>query len=155
MTETLCIPQIKQTEIEIANLPSGLEGFKIVQISDLHVSPSIRYNWVQKVVEEVNKLDPDIIALTGDIVDGAYSSIGYDIVPLAGLTSRIGTYFVTGNHEYIYGVDECLRELRNMGFVILMNDNHLIARDNGLILLGGVADYSAPSPTTPLTLLMQ
>lgn len=143
--EALRIPPVKEVNVEIEHLPSDLEGFRIVQITDLHISPTIRRNYVQDLVERVNDIAPDIIALTGDIVDDVYDQISKDVAPLAGLNAKLGKFFVTGNHEYFHGVDKWLLEIEKLGFTVLLNENNIIKHGRGLILVGGVADYSAPS----------
>ena len=145
VSEGLSLPRVKEVDINIDNLPPDLEGLRIVQITDLHISSAIRRNYVENLVAQVNLLAPDIIAFTGDIADEAYTQIRCDAAPLAGLTARLGKFFVTGNHEYMHGVDEWMREMENMGFTVLMNDHRLIAPGRGRLLVGGVADYSAPS----------
>jgi len=145
VSEGLSLPRVKETDIRIDHLPADLEGFRIVQLTDLHIHAGIRRKFVQDIVDRANALSADLIALTGDIVDGSCTEIGYDTAPLAGLTARHGVFFVTGNHEYWHGVEEWIREMRRMGFTVLMNDHRLIAHGNGLMLVGGVADYSAPS----------
>lgn len=145
LSEALSLPQVKEVDIEIKNLPPDLEGLSIVQITDLHISSAIRRNWVQSLVERINILAPDIIAFTGDIADNTYAEISYDAAPLAGLTARLGKFFVTGNHEYMHGVEEWIQEMGNMGFTVLLNNHRLIPQGRSLILIGGVNDYSAPS----------
>jgi predicted MPP superfamily phosphohydrolase len=147
VAEGLGFPQVKKVNIKIENLHPDLEGFSIVQISDLHIFSAIHHHWVKDVVERVNSLTPDIIAVTGDIVDAPYSQLSYDVTPLAGLNARFGNYFVTGNHEYMAetgGVDEWIRELENLGLIHLLNNHRIISQDRGMMLIGGVADYSAP-----------
>jgi predicted MPP superfamily phosphohydrolase len=145
VAEGLSLPRVKETDIRIDHLPPDLEGFRIVQITDLHISAGIRRNYVENLVARSNALSADLIALTGDIVDGTCTEMSYNAEPLAGLTARLGKFFVTGNHEYWHGVEAWIREMERMGFTVLMNDHRLIAQGSGLMLLGGVADYSAPS----------
>ncbi len=147
LAEGLGSPQVKKVDIKIENLQPEVEGFSLVQISDLHIFSAIHHNWVQNIVERVNSLTPDIIAVTGDIVDAPYSELCDNVAPLAGLTARFGKYFVTGNHEYMAeagGVDEWIRELENLGLTLLLNNHRIISQGHGKILVGGVADYSAP-----------
>lgn len=147
LAEGLGFPQVKEVDIKIDNLQPDLEGFSIVQISDLHIFLAIHHNWVHSVVEMVNSLNPDIIAVTGDIVDAPYSQISYNVAPLAGLSARFGNFFVTGNHEYMAeagGVDEWIRELENLGLTLLLNTHRIVSQGRSMILIGGVADYSAP-----------
>jgi len=146
VAESFSFPQVKKVEIEIENLHPDLEGLSIVQLSDLHITKAIHPNWVQKIVEQVNNLTPDIIAFTGDIVDAPPSDISYIVAPFAGLTARYGKYFVTGNHEYfghVHFLDEWIQKIENMGFTVLLNNHRLIPRGCSLILIGGVEDFSS------------
>jgi predicted MPP superfamily phosphohydrolase len=129
--------------VAIEGLPPELEGFRIVQITDLHISPAIRRNWVHDLVVRVNGLNPDVIAFTGDIADDAPAEIREDTAPLAGLSARSGKFFVTGNHEYMYGAEAWMREMTDLGFTVLHNDHRLVARGRASVLVGGVADLRA------------
>jgi hypothetical protein len=93
-------PAIKALAVAIPHLPQEFEGFRIAQITDLHVSPTFGRSCVEKIVAKVNSLEADIVALTGDLVDGTVEQIGYDVAPLKQIRSALGNYFVTGNHEY-------------------------------------------------------
>jgi predicted MPP superfamily phosphohydrolase len=135
------IPEVKEVTIPIIGLPIDLEGFRIVQISDIHVSPTIRRGFVEDVVEVANRLDADIIALTGDLADGLVSQLAYDVAPIKNLTSVEGNFFVTGNHEYYSGVDDWIGEVKRLGFTVLMNEHRLISRGKSRMLLAGVTDY--------------
>ena len=145
ISEGMKFPGVKETEIEIDRLPPDLEGFRIVQITDLHISAAVRRNFVQNLVERVNALSPDLVAFTGDIADGTCAEIRHDAAPLSEIAARYGKFFVTGNHEYMYGAKEWMQEMERMGFTVLMNDHRLISRGRALLHVGGVADYSAPS----------
>jgi len=90
-------------DVPIADLPAALHGFRIAQLSDLHVGPTIRRDYLQRVITTVNALDVDMVALTGDLVDGSVAELSAHVAPLGELTSRHGSYFVTGNHEYYSG----------------------------------------------------
>ena len=147
LAEGLGFPQVKKVDIRIENLPPDLEGFSIVQLSDLHIFFAVHHDWIKSLVERVNTLTPDIIALTGDIVDAPYSELSHNVAPLSGLSARLGKFFVTGNHEYMAeagGVDEWILELENLGLTHLLNDHRIITQGRGKMLFAGVADYSAP-----------
>jgi predicted MPP superfamily phosphohydrolase len=104
---------VKNVDVPIADLPAPLHGFSIVQVSDLHVGPTIRRAQVEAIVDRVNGLNADLIALTGDFVDGSVRELGAHTRPLGKLTARHGAYFVTGNHEYYSGVHAWIAELRD------------------------------------------
>ncbi|HZH08467.1 MAG TPA: metallophosphoesterase, partial [Lautropia sp.] len=134
---------VRSVDIPIAGLPSALEGFTIVQISDIHVGNSIGRSYVDSIVERVNTLNADLVAITGDLVDGTVSRLAGDVAPLARLRSRFGTFFVTGNHEYYSGVGPWLIEFRRLGLQVLMNRHVVIESAGARLALAGVADYSA------------
>lgn len=134
---------IKQVDVPIAGLPPALEGFTIAQISDLHVGPTIRAGYVERIVERVNGLQADMVAITGDIVDGPVHELGPHVAPLARLRSRHGSFFVTGNHEYYAGAAPWVAELRRLGIRVLLNEHTAIDHDGGTLVLAGVPDYSA------------
>ena len=95
--------RIVDVSVPIANLPAALHGFSIAQVSDVHVGATIRRDYVARIVEAVNALEADVIALTGDFVDGPVHELAPHTAPLARLRARYGAFFVTGNHEYYSG----------------------------------------------------
>jgi uncharacterized protein len=130
-------------EVPMAGLPKALEGFRIVQISDIHVGPTIRRRYIEAIVEAVNRLKPDVVAITGDLVDGSVPELSAHVAPLTRLLSKHGTFFVTGNHEYYSGVLPWLAELKRMGITVLHNEHVVIERGDAKLVLAGVPDYSA------------
>ena len=130
-------------EIPVPGLPAALHGFTIVQIIDIHVGTTIRRRHVEAIVEAVNRLRPDLVAITGDLVDGSVPELASEVEPLARLVARHGSYFVTGNHEYYSGVDAWVAEVRRLGIKVLHNEHVVIAREGGKLVLAGVPDYSA------------
>jgi predicted MPP superfamily phosphohydrolase len=143
MFQALKKPAVVDVEIPIENLHPDLDGLRIVQITDIHVGPTIKRGFVQEVVDTVNGLKPDIIALTGDLVDGSVRQLKHDVAPLADLKAPLGYYFITGNHEYYSGVKQWIAETARLGFTVLLNEHRLIERGEGRLLLAGVTDYSA------------
>jgi predicted MPP superfamily phosphohydrolase len=134
---------VATVEIPLSGLPAALQGFTIVQISDIHVGLTIRQRQVEAIVEAVNRLEPDMVAITGDLVDGSVAELGSHVAPLGRLVSRQGSFFVTGNHEYYSGVGPWLVELRRLGIRVLHNEHVVIERDGAKLVLAGVPDYSA------------
>lgn len=96
-------PRIVNVDIPVSRLPKPLHGFSITQISDVHVGPTIRREFVERLVRRVNALRADLIAVTGDLVDGSVQQLASHTAPLSQLSARHGAYFVTGNHEYYSG----------------------------------------------------
>lgn len=137
-------PAVKPVAIRLPGLPADLEGFRIVQITDTHISGTLGRDHVRRVVDAVNALDADIVVHTGDLVDGRVSSsLREDVAPLADLRARHGTFFVTGNHEYKYDLEGWLRVVREMGFDVLLNEHRLLTQKSGRLLVCGVTDFSA------------
>ena len=135
--------RVKAVDVPLRDLPPALQGFRIVQISDLHVGPTIKRAYLQRVVDTVNSLDADVVAVTGDLVDGSVSELRAHVAPLAGLRSRHGSFFVTGNHEYYAGAEPWIAELRRLGVRVLMNEHVVIRHGKAPLVLAGVADYNA------------
>lgn len=135
--------QIVHVEVPIRNLPAELEGFTIAQVSDIHVGPTIKHAYLRAIVDAVNALDADVVAVTGDLVDGPVSQLAPHTAPLADLRARHGAYFVTGNHEYYSNAPEWITEVRRLGLRVLMNEHVVIRRAKSSLVLAGVTDYSA------------
>jgi predicted MPP superfamily phosphohydrolase len=136
-------PQVRETAIPIAGLPPDLEGFRIVQITDVHVGPTIRRDYVREITRAANALEPDLIAVTGDLVDGLVSEWGDDVAPLRELSAPHGVWFVTGNHEYYWDLHRWLDTLRGFGWKVLLNQHEIVQRGAGRLLVAGVPDHRA------------
>ena len=137
------VARVVQVDIPVPNLPKELVGFTIVQISDLHVGPTIKRDYVQSVVDRVNELDADLVAITGDVVDGSVSALREHTEPLGSLKSRHGTYWVTGNHEYYSGAAAWIGEFERIGLRGLHNRHVVISHHGAHLVLAGVTDYLA------------
>lgn len=114
--------RVKRLSITLKRLPQSLDGLRIVQITDLHIGSLIYGNWLQQVVDKVNALKPDLIVITGDLVDGSVEELRDDVAALAELRARYGTYFITGNHEYYSGVEEWCAHIASLGIRVLRNE---------------------------------
>lgn len=130
-------PKVIPTVITLPHLPLSLDGLRIVQLSDLHVSDVVTRAWVRDVVEKVNALQPDLIVLTGDFVDGHPRDLMENIEPLADLRARCGVHACTGNHDFYSGLGDWLPRFRQLGLGVLRNE-HVVLDVNGtpLTLIG-------------------
>ena len=133
---------VRRVRVPMRSLDPALEGFRIVQISDIHVGPTIKQAYLQAIVERVNALQPDVIAITGDLVDGSVPELAQHVAPLASLRARHGVYFVTGNHEYYAGVHPWLAELKRLGMRVLHNEHVVLTHGGASLVLAGVPDYT-------------
>ena len=141
---------VVRVDVPIANLPDALHGFTVAQISDIHVGPTIKRRYLQRIVAQVNRLGADLVAITGDLVDGSVHELRDQVTPLTELTSTHGTFFVTGNHEYYSGAHDWIDALRGLGVRVLMNEHVLIHHSTdsqdpepAMVLVAGVTDFSA------------
>lgn len=135
--------RVVSVQVPIAGLPPSLTGFTIAQISDIHVGPTIKAPYLQAIVDKVNQLDVDMVAVTGDLVDGSVRELGPHVAPLADLRSRHGTFFVTGNHEYYSGAHAWIAELKRLGVRVLLNEHAVLHHGTAPLVVAGVADYTA------------
>ena len=137
------VARVVEVDVPIAGLPAALDGYSIVQISDVHVGPTIKRGYLDAIVDRVNSLHPDAIAITGDLVDGSVHTLRPHTEPLARLSARDGAFFVTGNHEYYSGAGEWIAELRRLGLRVLLNEHALCRREGATLVMAGVTDYTA------------
>lgn len=134
---------VKRVEVALGRLPEALSGITIAQLSDVHVGPTIGKDFVRQIVDQTNALNPDIVAITGDLVDGSVEELREHVAPLKDLQARYGVYFVTGNHEFYSGPDEWCAELERLGIKVLRNERVSIGDDRASFDLAGVEDYSS------------
>jgi uncharacterized protein len=131
---------VRDVAVPLPRLPAALRGLTIVQLTDVHVGPTIGREFVSEIVRRVNALNPDLVVITGDLVDGSVEELRPHVAPLGDLKSRMGTYFVPGNHEYYSGLDAWLAHLAELGIPTLLN-RHVTLRDGDRVLdLAGIDD---------------
>lgn len=135
--------KVVSVDVPIEQLPAELDGLTIVQISDIHVGPTIKARYVDAIVDAVNRLDADIIAVTGDIVDGSVAQLAGHTRPLGRLTARYGAYLVTGNHEYYSGATQWIAEFERLGLRVLLNEHIVLEHNGAKFIVAGVTDFSA------------
>lgn len=141
--EVLRGPKVKHTLLQRSSVTGDLNGFKIAQISDLHIGMTIRSSYVKKVIKKTNALEADLIVITGDLIDADVPSVQHVIDLLAGFKARYGVYYVPGNHEYYWGIEKILTSLQKIGFHILLNENEILKINQSTLMIAGVTDPAA------------
>jgi predicted MPP superfamily phosphohydrolase len=134
---------VVSVDVPISNLHEALHGFTIVQISDIHVGPTIKRGYLDAIVQAVNGLQADMVAVTGDLVDGSVQRLAPHVAPIERLVSRHGTFFVTVNHEYYSGAPAWIAELRRLGLRVLLNEHVVLQHESACVVVAGVTDYGA------------
>ncbi|XSF15991.1 metallophosphoesterase [Myxococcus faecalis] len=134
---------VERVTVPMTGLGPGLDGLRVVQISDVHVGPTLDGKWLRRVVEQVNALKPDIIAVTGDLVDGHVEALREEVSPLAELRASLGVFYVTGNHEYYHGGPAWEAEVARLGLTVLRNSHRVVDRDGARLVVAGVTDHDA------------
>ncbi len=134
-------PQLKRVDVPLDNLPAALDGFTIAQVSDLHLGETLGAGYARRVVEKVNSAKPDLIALTGDFMDGTARNLAPDVAPLKGLHAPRGVFYITGNHEYYWGALDWIETFRRLGAQPLINEHVVIGHNGAAFVLAGVTDY--------------
>ena len=140
---------VKRVRVELARLPVAASGYRIVQLTDIHIGPTIGREFLEQLVATVNALEPDLVAITGDLVDGSVAELGALVAPLAKLRAKDGVFFVTGNHEYYSGADAWLAHLSTLGVRTLRNEHVRIGDGGGGtdgFDLAGIDDFTAHAP---------
>jgi len=145
LRQALAGPVVREVSVPISGLPEALAGLRIVQVSDLHVGPMIAKDYVGAVVDDVLSLEPDLVALTGDIADGAVEHLAAHVAPLARLRAPLGVYYVTGNHEYYWGAEPWVRKMKELGLTPLIGEGKIVEKDGARLLVGGIPDPAALS----------
>ena len=137
------VPDVRTMDVHLADLPTELDGLKLVQISDLHASNLFQEAWVRAVVEKTNRLDADIILLTGDVADGTPKRRAADVAPLRDLKARQGVFAITGNHEYYSGHDAWMETFDQLGMRVLQNEHAVVGRNGRSVVVAGITDSAA------------
>ncbi|MET0341260.1 MAG: metallophosphoesterase [Polyangiales bacterium] len=136
-------PEVVEVEVPIVGLPKELDGYHIVQLSDVHVGQTIRKEMIIPIIEQATSLAPDLIALTGDLVDGSVRELAEEISPLGYLRAKDGVLCVTGNHEYYAGAEEWCAHFRKLGLTVLLNQHVVVQRGAARMLIAGITDLHA------------
>lgn len=135
-------PAIVEVTVPISDLPTEIDGFRIVQITDIHAGLTVKRDFVETIAEQVRELNADLIAFTGDLADGSVPHLRAHVAPLADLSAPFGKFFVTGNHEYYSGAEPWVEEVKRLGFDVLLNEHRVLEKGAARMVLAGVTDHS-------------
>ena len=141
--QAMRIPPLKDIEIGIRGLPREFDGYTILQLTDLHISRLFPASWARAVVERSNKLGADLIAITGDLIDGTLDARRTDSEPLRDLKATDGVYVISGNHEYIFGYNGWMAHFAMLGLLSLENTHSVLERKGGKVVLAGITDRAS------------
>ncbi len=131
-------PEVNDVVVRIEGFP--VDGFTIVQLTDVHIGRTLKRDFLQRLVERTNAMQPDMVVITGDLYDRSPNEIAYDLEPLKGLNAP--TYFVPGNHEYFHGIESILESVRSLGITPLDNRAVRIGSGERYFNLVGFNDLS-------------
>ena len=143
------VPPVKDLEIGIPGLPPQFDGYKMLQLTDLHISRLYPAQWTRAVVGQSNALGVDLIVVTGDFIDGTIDARAADVEPLRLLHAPDGVLFIPGNHEYFFGYEQWMMHFAEMGMHALANAHAVLERNGGKMVIAGVTDVSASGTGNP------
>jgi predicted MPP superfamily phosphohydrolase len=148
--QAMRIPPLKDIEVGIYGLPRHFDGYTILQLTDLHISRLFPASWARTVVERSNELGVDLIAITGDLIDGTLDARRADIEPLRNLKATDGVYVISGNHEYIFGYDTWMAHFAALGLLSLENRHIVLDRNGGRLVFAGITDRASRNRGHPM-----
>lgn len=137
------VPRVKTVTLTLQNLPKAFEGYRVVQLTDLHASTLFTGRWMKKVVDRTNQLQADVVLFTGDVADGSIEKRFNDVAPLAALEAKQGCFAIPGNHEYYSGYPEWMQRMQQLGFHELINRSVTIEKEGRRLYIAGVTDEAA------------
>ena len=143
VVQAVRVPPVKEVEVRLANLPPEFDGYRIIQLTDLHLSRLFPQRWSEQVVAKANAQKADLIVITGDLMDGTLEDRKNDVEPLGELSAKDGVFVITGNHEYYYGHEGWMSRYQELGMTRLSNSHAQISRGNSKIVLAGITDSTS------------
>lgn len=149
VANALRVPPLKDVEVAIRGLPPEFDNYRLLQLTDMHISRLFPQAWAGKVASRANAAGVDLIVVTGDFIDGSVAMRRADVEPLRALAAPDGVYAIPGNHEYFFDYDAWMRHLTSLGIRMLPNRHALLTRGTARVVLAGVTDLSAPASGHP------
>ncbi|HHA2702806.1 TPA: metallophosphoesterase [Stenotrophomonas maltophilia] len=150
VSQGMAVPKPRQIEVSIAGLPAAFDGYRVLQLSDIHASRLLTGDWVRRVVDDSNALKPDLIVITGDLIDGSVEARREDARPLADLHAPDGVIAITGNHEYYAQYQDWMQAFRALHMQVLENSHMQVRRGDAALTIAGVTDPVAARYGLPL-----
>lgn len=158
VSAAIVVPDLKEIEVEIADLPPEFDGYRFIHLTDLHVSRLFDARWTAELVRRIEALEPDMIVVSGDVIDGTPARREADVAPLADLRAPDGIFFIAGNHEYYFGFERWMERLGAPGWRSVVNRHEVVERDGAQLVVAGVADevadrFGLPGPNIKVALM--
>ena len=147
--EAMRVSRVRRIDVSIPRLGPGLDGLRLVLLTDTHYGPINRERWSRRVVEVVNTLDADIVAHTGDIADGEVAQRRAQAAPLGDVRAALARVYVTGNHEYFSGAQRWVEHMASLGWEALHNRHLVVTRGGDSLVVAGVDDRTAAGSGLP------
>ncbi|GAA2906439.1 metallophosphoesterase [Actinoplanes cyaneus] len=147
--EAMRVSRVRNIDVTIPRLGRGLDGLRVVLITDTHYGPIDRSRWSRGVVEVINSLNPDVVAHTGDIADGEVPQRISQASPLGDVRASMARVYVTGNHEYMSGAQGWVEYMSSLGWEALHNRHLVVSRGGDSLIVAGVDDRTAASSGVP------
>lgn len=150
ISQGMAVPKPRQIDVAIKDLPAAFDGYRVLQLTDIHASRLLTGEWVRRVVAESNALKPDLIVITGDLIDGSVEARRDDARPLADLQAPDGVIAITGNHEYYAQYQDWMQAFRALHMQVLENSHLQVRRGDAALTIAGVTDPVAARYGLPL-----
>lgn len=145
ISQAIRVPNVKTIDLTLNDLPPSFDGYKVIQLTDLHISKLFQAPWVEQVVQRTNALNPDLILITGDLIDGTTKDRHDDVAPLGQLRAKDGVITSMGNHEYYYDAIQWQKVFEQLGMHVMQNEHTLIVNDKASSLI--IASVTDPVAT--------
>nr|WP_243749725.1 metallophosphoesterase [Nocardia ignorata] len=134
------VPRVRTVDVAIRGLAPGLDGLRMVVVTDTHYAALNRVRWSEKVVDVVNGLEPDIACHAGDLADGSVEKRQTQVDPLGKVVAPLGRFYITGNHEYFGDAQGWIDYMAALGWQPLHNEHRTLTRDGDRLVIAGIDD---------------